>query len=99
MSERYKPRKVKSPTKAIREHCIECMGGRYMNPQHKVLVRECTTAECALHDFRSGVNPYNKKTLSKTQKITRTGNLDHPSFPKSLGKIEARIHDQPSTKA
>ena len=26
--ERYKPKKYKSPAKAIREFCIECVGGR-----------------------------------------------------------------------
>ena len=26
--ERYKPKKQKKPLKAIREFCIECMGGR-----------------------------------------------------------------------
>ena len=25
---RYKPKKKKNPVKAIREHCIECMGGQ-----------------------------------------------------------------------
>lgn len=80
MSQRYLPKKKKSPAKAIREHCIECMGGRANNHPHKSLVRECTTYECALHDFRFGVNPFNRKTLGETQKSLRASYL-RSKFP------------------
>ena len=58
--ERYKPKKWRGPAKAIREHCIECMGG-YQNGASK-LVNECPAKACALHDFRFGKNPFHSKS-------------------------------------
>ena len=52
MTGRHIPKKRKNPVKAIREFCIECMGGQ----AH--LVKNCTTEVCALHDFRMGKNPF-----------------------------------------
>lgn len=67
MTERYKPRKLKSVARAVREHCIECCGGRMPGHDYITLIKECPATECALHDFRFGHNPFNKKTLSTEQ--------------------------------
>jgi hypothetical protein len=70
MTERYKPKKYESPIKAIREMCVECYGGRE-NKEHRQLIASCPVSECALHEFRFGVNPYNRKTLTVEQRKQR----------------------------
>lgn len=50
-------KEVKSPLKAIRTHCIECVGS-YSE------VRECGgEGSCVLFPFRFGKNPFRKKTI------------------------------------
>ena len=65
--ERYKPKKYKSPAKAIREFCIECMGGRE-NEGYLKLISDCGSPDCALFEFRFGKNPYNRKNLSDSRR-------------------------------
>ena len=72
--ERYKPKKHKKPVKAIREHCIECMGGRE-NEGYAKLISECVSADCALFDFRLGKNPYHTQNLSLEQRNERRRRL------------------------
>lgn len=53
----------KNPVKAIREFCIDCCGGV---PGE---VKTCTSANCALHPFRLGKNPYRaKREMTDEQK-------------------------------
>jgi len=40
-----------TPLKAIKKHCIECMGGV------KKEVARCTAPKCALFNYRDGHNP------------------------------------------
>lgn len=54
--------KITNPAKAIRSFCIDCMGGRVD------YVTDCPSGNCALHDFRMGKNPYNKKDLTDEQR-------------------------------
>ena len=65
--ERYKPKKYKSPAKAIREFCIECVGGRE-NEGYLKLISDCGSPDCALFEFRFGKNPYNRKNLSDNRR-------------------------------
>ena len=65
--ERYKPKKYKSPAKAIREFCIECVGGRE-NEGYLKLISDCGSPDCALFEFRFGKNPYNRKNLSDSRR-------------------------------
>ena len=64
---RYIPKKYKNPTKAIREFCIECMGGRE-NEGYLKYIENCGSPECALFDFRFGNNPHHKQKLTKEQR-------------------------------
>ena len=64
---RYIPKKYKNPTKAIREMCIECMGGRE-NEGYLKLISDCGSPDCALFEFRFGKNPYNRKNLSDSRR-------------------------------
>ena len=67
--ERYKAKQHKNPLKAIREMCIECMGGRRSHQNYSKLIAECGSPNCALHEFRFGTNPYKKtQTLTKEHK-------------------------------
>ena len=84
MIERYKPKKQKQPIKAIREMCIECMGGG--KPYD--LIAECSTNVCALWEFRFGINPYKKKR-SEAQVLTAKKNLlKMKQPPKPSGLVE-----------
>lgn len=65
--ESNKPKKHKQPLPAIREMCIECMGGPD-NPGYRKLITECPSIDCALYDFRFGKNPHHTKTLSEEQR-------------------------------
>lgn len=55
---RYKE-KIKNPRTAIRAKCVECSGGMLKE------VAECPVTSCALHPFRMGENPFNKKTRER----------------------------------
>ena len=61
------PQKHKKPLKAIREMCIECMGGRD-NPGYNKLIADCASKDCPLYDFRLGNNPHHKKNLTDEQR-------------------------------
>ena len=63
----YIPKKYKNPTKAIRENCIECVGGRE-NEGYLKLISDCGSPDCALFEFRFGKNPYNRKNLSDSRR-------------------------------
>ena len=69
--ERYKPKKYKSPAKAIREFCIECMGGR-KNEGYLKYIENCGSPECAVFDFRFGNNPYHIQNLTVEQRQERS---------------------------
>jgi hypothetical protein len=67
---RYQSMKLKSPVRAIREFCIECMGGRD-NKGNMKLVRQCVSKTCALFEFRLGTNPYHKQILTTEEREER----------------------------
>jgi hypothetical protein len=77
--ERYKPKKHKSPVKAAREFCIECMGGRESEGYAK-RVNECASSECALFEYRFGRNPYHIQNLTNEQRIERADRLKKVVF-------------------
>jgi hypothetical protein len=77
---RYKPRKLKSPIKAIREHCIECMGGRGTKQKYSKLIDECSAPDCGLYEFRFGVNPYHRPNLSSAQRSVRAERAKNSSL-------------------
>jgi hypothetical protein len=54
-STRYLPKKMMVPVKAIREHCIECHGGRD-EPGYIERVAECPSKVCALYEYRSPIH-------------------------------------------
>lgn len=67
----YYPKKAKTPQKAIKLFCRECMG---MDRREKAqianveLVRDCVDPMCPLFDFRLGKNPFKTWQMSEEQK-------------------------------
>jgi hypothetical protein len=70
----YQPRKHKKPVKAIREFCIECMGG-YEGEGHAKRISECSSKDCSLFEFRLGNNPYHKQNLTDEQRKERADRI------------------------
>ena len=68
---KYFPKKAKTPLRAIRYFCLECMGWERRKglKQDKPFddVRECTDPLCPLFDFRFSKNPHSN----------RKGNMDN----------------------
>ena len=71
---RDKPKKHKQPVKAIREFCIECMGGRE-NKNFLKQIKDCSSPDCPLYDFRFGKNPFHTKQLTDEQKKVKADQL------------------------
>jgi hypothetical protein len=67
----YQSKKQKSPVKAIREFCIECMGGRGTGQNYSKLITECSSSDCPLYDFRLGKNPFHTQNLSEEERKRR----------------------------
>lgn len=65
--DRWIPKKMKNPVKAIREMCIECMGGG----KPFDLITACPSDKCALFAFRHGSNPYRKPASEARRKKAR----------------------------
>ena len=62
---KYFPKKAKTPLRAIRYFCLECMGWERRKglKQDKPFddVRECTDPLCPLFDFRFNRNPHSNR--------------------------------------
>ena len=56
---------IKSPIKAIRAFCLQCLGGSAAD------VKTCTVEHCALWHFRHGKNPYRKPPTEKQREAGR----------------------------
>ena len=68
------PKKYKSPLKAIREQCVECMGGRESDGYVK-RISECVSPGCPTYAFRFGNNPYHTQSLTSEQRKERADRL------------------------
>ena len=91
---RYKPKKKKRPVEAIREMCIECMGGRNSGQPLSKLISECTVPDCAVYEFRFGKNPYHKQKLSKEQRKSLSDRAKNsPLIRRAVGKIPSNLND------
>ena len=52
---------IKSPLKAIRKNCLECVGCSIVE------VKLCPVEKCPLWPFRFGKNPYTKRNQNLTE--------------------------------
>ena len=67
---REQSRKHRSPLKAIREKCVECMGGRESEGYLK-RISECVSPDCPIYEFRHGKNPHHTQNLTIEQRTER----------------------------
>jgi hypothetical protein len=72
--DRNKPRKHKSPVKAIREMCIECMGSRE-SEGYAMRIAECVSLDCPLFEYRFSKNPYHTQNLTDEQRKKKAETL------------------------
>ena len=77
---RRKSKHHRSPVKAIREFCLECM-----NDQVEEIAR-CTDPGCPLYHFRFGKNPYLKRTLTPEQKAAAAERMAKVRQEKKSGR-------------
>ena len=88
MTYRHTPTKLKNPVKAIREFCIDCMGGKGNGQNISHLIKECSATDCALYDYRLGKNPHRSQNLTEAQKEERAKRLNKPiHVQKDWGKV------------
>ena len=73
---RRKDAEVATARVAIRNHCIECMGGE------KTAVAGCTAPKCWLYPWRTGTPDEYRMKLSEAVRARRSKNL------KALGKTD-----------
>ena len=86
---RHQPKKQKQPIKAIREMCIECMGGG----KPFDLIADCSTNNCAIWEFRFGRNPYRKRASEAQVFSAKKNLLKMNQAPKSSGTAEKGCSD------
>ena len=96
---RYLPKKCKSPLKAIREKCVECMGGRESDGYVK-RISECMSLDCPTYEFRFGKNPFHRQDLTTEQRKERGERLKSSiSHHKLSQKVsESIFNPKPHTK-
>ena len=69
---------------AIRQHCIWCVGGSENGHKPLKRIRECQDKDCALHPFRMGKNPFDKRNLTETQRKAKAALINSGHFPDNL---------------
>ena len=93
---RHKPKKHKSPLKAVREFCIECVGGRE-NEGYLKFIENCGSPECAVFDFRFGNNPYHTQNLTVEQRQERSERIRLATYYKKRSKKNPKFDGSTST--
>lgn len=83
-------RKAPKPVSAIRQFCIGCVGGPGKGRKPLKMVRECPVVECPLHPFRMGKNPFDKRTLTETQRKAKADLLSACHFPDFVAVHKSR---------
>jgi hypothetical protein len=81
---KHKPKKHKNPIKAIREMCVEFMGGG----KPFDLIGNCSTNICAIWKFRFWKNPYRKRASEAQVFSAKKNLLKMNQAPKSSGTSE-----------
>jgi len=68
------------PVEAIRKFCFQCQGWSGDGPSPKKKVRECQTSECSLFSFRTGKNPFDKRTIGEDELKRRSNQCRSGNF-------------------
>jgi hypothetical protein len=97
MTQRDKNEKRKIPVKAMREKCIECMGGKD-SEDYRRRIKECASAECPIFAFRFGKDPYRHPNLSNDQRKRMAGRMRKINLARrSIGKVGSNLNDIDAT--
>ncbi len=99
MTHRYKGKKCKTPVKAIREMCIECMGGRG-SENYRGRIGECASVDCSIFAFRFGNNPHHRPTLSGERRKQMANSMRKINLSRQMvGKKQPNLGDLGLVKA
>ena len=97
MIQRDKSKKRKTPVKAMREMCIECMGGRG-SEDYRRRMKECVSVDCPIFAFRFGKDPNRSPNLSDDQRKRMANRMDKVNLARRIvGKIGANSNDIDAT--
>ena len=83
----HQPKKHKTPLKAIKETCVQCMGGRESEGYLK-RISECVSPDCPIYEFSFGNNPYHTQSLSEEPRKERGDRL---KFARSHDKGKEKV--------
>ena len=84
--ERNNRKPIKQPLKAIRAHCLECVGGSVVE------VELCTAPACQLYPFRSGRNPFRKPPSERQREASRRNARRCLDTVKGTSKIPSDVN-------
>jgi hypothetical protein len=97
MTQRYKGKKYKTPVKAMREKCIECMGGRG-SEDYRCRIKECVSVDCPIFAFRFGKDPYRSPNLSDDQRKRMANRMSKVNLARRMvGKNLPNLNDIDAT--
>lgn len=97
MTQRRKSVKHKSPVKAMREKCIECMGGRD-SEDYRRRIKECVSIDCPIFAFRFGKDPYRHLNLSNDQRNRMADRMRRVNLARrKVGKNLPNLNDIDAT--
>ncbi|MBT6716036.1 MAG: hypothetical protein HOB18_00140 [Nitrospina sp.] len=97
MTQQRKSIKHKTPVKAMRDKCIECMGGKD-SEDYRRRIKECVSVDCPIFAFRFGKDPHRHPNLSNDQRKRMANRMDKVNLARRIvGKIGANSNDIDAT--
>lgn len=97
MTQRDKSKKHKTPVKAIRDMCTQCMGGRD-SEGYCSRIKECASVECPIFAFRFGKDPYRRQNLSDDQRKRMANRMSKVNLTRRMvGKNPPNLNDIDAT--
>jgi hypothetical protein len=91
--DRDKPRKHKTLVKAVREMCIQCMGGRNSGQKLRKLISECPSPDCPVFDFRFGKTGHHQNLSQEQKKVLANRAINSPLIQRVAGKSRPNLND------
>ncbi len=93
MTQRYKGKKCMTPVKAMREMCIQCMGGKE-SENYRSRIGECASVDCPIFTFRFGKDPHRHPILSNDQRKKMSNRMRKLNLERRIvGKSQPNLED------
>jgi hypothetical protein len=93
MTQRYKGKKCMPPVNAMREMCIQCMGGRE-SENYRSRIGECASVDCPIFAFRFGKDPNRRPILSDEQRKRMADRIRKINLARqAVGKSQPNLED------